>query len=272
MPTTTDDIFSVEAINDLIVEPVFATSVVLSSGLLRIDTTATEYHMPLITGGTAGWYDDLDVISEAGAVADELIVRPKKVATVQTVSNEAAADADAASIVGRAVVAALADRVDHAFFNGDGPKGPLGLPAVPFTVVDADPTTGIDPYVDAVAAVEESGAVPGVIFLNPADWADLSKVKSETGSAVPMLNSQPTFAATRSLLGIPVRVSQHVVVGTGWVLDPSRVCVVMRSPASVLVDRSVKFTSDAAVVRGVMRLEFAAPYGGAVAKIEVAGP
>jgi hypothetical protein len=55
----------------------------------------------------------------------------------------------------------LADRVDHAFFLGDAPKGPAGLPALTVTDVDGDPAAGIDAYVDAVAAVEDTGGTAG---------------------------------------------------------------------------------------------------------------
>jgi HK97 family phage major capsid protein len=268
---TSQDLFSVESVRALVIEPVFQASVALSSGLLRVETAATQYQMPTVSGGTAAWYGDLEPISEADVEADELVVTPKKVATLQTVSNEAADDADAASIVGRALVAALADRVDRSFFVGDGPKGPTGLPGITDAEpVDGDPTEGIDAYVDAVAAVESNGGAAGVIWLNPLDWAALSKVKAAADSAVPVLNSQPTLAGNRSLLGLPVRVSKHVVAGTGWVADPSRLAVVMRTDASVVVDRSAAFTKDGAVARAIMRLEFAAPYGGAVAKISVA--
>ena len=92
---TTATLFSIETVNSLIVEPVFATSVALSSGLSRLDTSSTEVYIPSVAGGSAGWYNELDPIGDAGITADETPVKPKKVGATQVVSNESAADANA---------------------------------------------------------------------------------------------------------------------------------------------------------------------------------
>jgi HK97 family phage major capsid protein len=74
----------------------------------------------------------------------------------------------------------------------------------------------------------------------------------------------------RSLFGVPVHTSKNVPANTAWVLDPSRVIVVERTPATVAVDKSIKFYEDATVLRATMRLEFAAPIPAVVCKIEPA--
>lgn len=269
MPITTADLWSVETVKSLVVEPVFATSVVLSSGLTRIATTESKINIPNVSGGTAAWHSDLDELTDAAVAADEIEVTPKKVGCIQLVSNESANDAAAAEIIGQALTGALADKVDHAFFVGDAPKGPAGLPGAGAAVVpvDASPTSGLDPYTDAIAAVENNGGTATIAFINPLDWAALSKVKETTTSAQPVLNAQPTQAGQRSILGLTVRTSKHVPTGTAYVLDASRVVVVERQPASVEVDTSSAFTRDGRNVRAIMRVEFAFPQAGMVAKI-----
>jgi hypothetical protein len=120
-PLTTADLFSTDTIRDLIGEPVFQTSIVLTSGLHRIDTSATTIYLPTVKGGTAGWYADLAPIADAGVDPGMLAVAPKKVAALEDVSNESAADTSAAHIIGNALVGALARQVDSASFVGAGP-------------------------------------------------------------------------------------------------------------------------------------------------------
>jgi hypothetical protein len=56
-------------------------------------------------------------LTDAAVEASEVAVTPRKIGCLQLVSNESVNDAAAAEIIGRALVAALADRVDHSFFS-----------------------------------------------------------------------------------------------------------------------------------------------------------
>lgn len=270
---TTADLFSHETVKSLVVEPVFQNSVALNSGLRRIDTSATTLYLPVVSGGNADWYGEVQEIGDAGVNADEIPVTPKKVAALQVVSNESADDAGAAAVIGDALVGALSRAVDESFFAGAGPTGPAGLPGITgVTPVTGDPTTDLDAYVDGIAAVELGGGRAGGIYVSPATWQSLAKVKSDATSSVPLLSPQVTQAATRSLFGVPVHVSAYVAASTAWILDTSRVFVVQRTPASVETDDSAYFTSDALAIRAIMRLEFAAPVPAVVAKVAPAGP
>ncbi len=270
MPLITNDLFSLETVNSLIVQPVFEQSVALASGLKRLSTSSTTVYIPVLNGGSAGWFPELTTISDAGIGADEVPVTPKKVAATQVVSNEAAGDANAAQMVGQALTNALAQSVDQAFFLGidtDGPAGLLGVTAMSKVTGDAD--TSLDLYIDAIAKVEEAGGTAGAIYVSPATWALLSKIKTGTGSAQPLLSPQNNLAGatTRSLFGVPVFTSRYVAGNTAWVLDPSRVIVVERTPSTVAVDTSIKFFEDASVLRATMRMEFIAPLPGVVCEI-----
>jgi HK97 family phage major capsid protein len=147
---------------------------------------------------------------------------------------------------------------------------PASLDAATVLVVDAVPTLGIDPYIDAMAQMESDGASPTVIFINPLDWAALAKVKESTGSNKPVLVSQsgPTLAATRSLNGLSVEVSSGVPQGTAYVVDGTRTTAVVRLDGTVEADRSVGFRNDLTLVRVVGRFGFAFLYPSAVARIK----
>lgn len=273
MPTTSTNLFSLETVNTLVVDPTFRLSVALSSGLTRINTSATRYYLPVVAGGSASWpAAELTELTDAGVTAAELEITPKRLATLQVVSNQAVEDADASAMLGRALVSALADEVDRAFFAGAGPSGPLGLPGVVgVETVDAVPSAGLDAFVDAAAAVEENGGQVGAIYVSPTTWAALSKIKTQSGSNAPVLSPQagPTQQTTRSLFGIPVYTSRHIGNAAAWVVDISRLAVVVRNDARVDVDKSARFTADGTAVRATLRLDFAAPYPQTIAKVSL---
>jgi HK97 family phage major capsid protein len=196
---------------------------------------------------------------------------PKKIATLQLMSNESLNDANAAEIVGRALVGALAS-VDAQFFVGGDADGPDGIETFyedGLEVVDASAAADLDVYVDAIAQIEDNGGTPSVIWMRGAAWAALSKLKQGTGSEMPVLNPQPTGSTTRSIHGVPVRVSQYVPEATAYVADAALVVVVHRTDPSVETDRSVAFTSDGTYIRCIERISWAIPAVGMVARVGV---
>lgn len=278
MPTTTANLYSLETVNQLVVEPLFATSVALSSGLTRVNTSATKYYIPVVSGGSASWPVELAEIADSGVNANELEVVPKRCAALQVVSNQSADDAGAAELLGRALVASLADQIDKGFFAGVA-NGPSGLPAVSgVTPITANPALNLDWVPDAIAAIEAQGGKAGAIYCSPATWAALSKLKTQSsGSNQPVLSPQagPTQGTSRSLFGVPVFTSRQIADSGGtptpgaWVIDTSRVVVVVRDDPSVEADKSAKFTADGTAVRAVVRLEFGFPYPSTIAKVHL---
>lgn len=268
-PPTTDSLFSIQTFRTLVVEPLFAQSRVLCSGLARLETDSTRVYLPVVTGGAVTWRDELEDLGDAGIVASELEVTPRKLAVAQIVSSESADDADAATILGSAMASAAAPAVDVAFFAGAAPKGPEGLTGVTLGAVDAAPTT-LDPYTDALTLVEAAGGTPTVIWRNPTTWGTLAKIKASTGSNQAVLTPQATRGAApaRTIAGVAVVVSNGCPDGEAHVADASRVVVVMRRDGRVEIDRWVKFLNDGVAVRLVMRVGFAVPYAtGTVVKI-----
>lgn len=139
MPITTADLFSYETVNRLVTEPLFQASVALAT-LTPLRTIATTVSIPTVALGTASFVTELTPLTDANVAAEMLPVTPKKVGAVQIVSRESATDAAAAPIIGRALVASLADTIDQAFFLGNaGAASPAGLPGFDYQEVDASP-------------------------------------------------------------------------------------------------------------------------------------
>ncbi len=126
----------------------------------------------------------------------------------------------------------LAGEVDEAFSSRKDANTPPALDTGTVLSVDAVPTTGIAPCIDAMAQMGADGATPTVILVHPLTGL-LAKVKEPTGSNKPVLvaRSGPTRAATRSLNGLPVEVSGGVPGGTAYVMGGTRTVALL--PVSV---------------------------------------
>ena len=177
---TTDSIFSATFYRSLVLEPLYQESVVLRA-LRRIEIATTTAYLPRVTGGSVSWVPEATEIPDSGALVDLVAVTPQKVAALAIVSNEAVGDANAASMLGEALGRAVAVKVDDAFFRGGGANGPAGLPGVAgIETVDANPSSGLDAWIDAVAAIESNGGRASVGFVFSDDVGRSGKVKEST--------------------------------------------------------------------------------------------
>jgi HK97 family phage major capsid protein len=265
--TTTAGLFSHETTTQLIVEPLFRTSVALRT-LTVIRTDSSEYWLPTVGLGSAAFVAELDPIADANLSASMVHVVPKKVGAIQTVSNEAAADANAANIIGQAIVSGLADETDKAFFLGvtDGPEGLPGIAGVEEVILD--PTEPLDAITDGITVIEANGGQASAIYMGPESWGDLSKLKVTDDSRQPVLSPQGGLdsAQPRSLFGLPVYVTRHLE-DEMWVLDKARTVAVVRLPFTAAVGAGTAFELDGVQVRATGRVEFASVYPATVAHL-----
>jgi HK97 family phage major capsid protein len=270
---TTGSLFSHQMFRELVLDPMFKASTTLTA-VRRIDTDSTVCYLPRVHPGSVAWTAEGAEIADSGLTADMIAVVPRKLAGLVVTSNESLEDANAAGILGQALALQLASAVDAAFFAAGGGLAPTGLAGVDgIPEVTAGTGNGLDDYAEAIGVLEAAGARPTVIFLSPGRWTSLLQTKAETGSLVPLLSGQvgPTGETQRSIFGVPVVVSHGVPDNdTAYVIDGSRVAVVVRRDGTVEADRSARFTSDSTVVRATLRLAFATPYATAVVRIAAA--
>ena len=247
-----------------------------------VTTQSNEFRIPTIDAEVAAaWYlENIDfTLSDAGFA--EEVVRPRKLAGLSKLSSELVNDStpDAAREVGLSVARSIATGTDAAFFGsapgtGTPPKG-LGAfadAAVTTVTTAAGVTTwaDLDPFTAAIFGVEAVGGSLTSFVANPADAEKLAKLKKQSGNIEPLLSPDATSPTTRRLAGLPLFTSSAVTVGTVYGLDISRVYTVMRSDATVEIDRSVYFGSDSVAVRGIARVAFGYPHAKSIARIKLA--
>lgn len=270
---TTANLWTAETTKRLLVVPLYARSHVLPY-LRSITTTATEYYLPRVEAGSAGWVAELAPIPPSGVQASEVLVRPKKCAAIETISNESRYDAGATDIIGQALVDSLVSTVDSAFVNGGGANGPTGLPGLTGTSsVDASPAT-FAAWADAISEIAVAGGQASVLFMSPMDWNSLVKMPATTGGNVPALapTTGPSGAPVSSLYGVPVSVVPALAAGTGWAIDGERTVVVERTPAKVDMNEGPTFDIDGLMVRATVRIEYASLYEATVCVVKDVTP
>ncbi|WP_109365549.1 phage major capsid protein, partial [Mycobacteroides abscessus] len=101
----------------------------------------------------------------------------------------------------------------------------------------------------------------------------LSKLKKQTGSNEPLLQPDPTLPTRRQILGVPLWSVPDTVIDTGviWAVDSSRLFVVVRQDADLVVDSSRYFESDRLGIRTTMRIGLGYPHEQAIVRIGADG-
>lgn len=237
----------------------------------RIMTKGNSWRIPIVSADpTAGWVAEGAEITPSDATLTEAVVTPKKIAGLTIVSNELVADTSptAAEVVGNGLARDVATRLDAAYFANTTTNGPSGIKSITTTVVSAGGSwTDVDPFTEAVYAVEGVGAGVNAWVANPADALLLASLKEGTDSNKGLLQPDATQPARRAIGGVPLYTSTAVTSGEVWGVPKDRVFVVVREDASIDVDRSVFFTSDRTAIKVTMRVGFAFPHPLAVVKV-----
>ncbi|GAB3122053.1 phage major capsid protein [Glaciibacter psychrotolerans] len=261
----------------LIIKPLERDSLALNVST-PIYTEAGTFRFPRITSDpSAAWTAENAEITVSEAAGDEVVVIPRKLAGLAVISNELAADTSPAAqdVIGRGLSRDIARKIDAAFFgtkpaNTTLQPGGLEYLAAAVTAIAADPAAGLDAYIDALAAAEDFGVSLSAFVVNPATASALAKLKTGTGSSLPLFGTGATNGIERNILGVPLLVSPSVVAGTAWGIPKDRVFSVIRNDVSVVVDKSAYFSTDQTGVRAVLRAAFGFVQPEAIIKIKAA--
>jgi HK97 family phage major capsid protein len=238
-----------------VLEHLTAQSVVLASGATRIDTPNRVVHVPRIkSDGTAEWFNELDTISTTEPGGDELVLTPKKIAALATLSDEVISDSSPSVLdaVGTAMTRAVALKADAGIIAGGGAKGPVGVYGQAGNhVVSASIT--IDALIEAAGDIAAVGGQATCAYLNPADHTKLMLEKD--ANKRPLLTPDYSSGASSTVYGLALYQTPAITVGTALVAAPEQIVVAVRQDASVAVSADVSFTQDASVARVIARLD-----------------
>lgn len=261
-----------------------ATSVALRSGIRVMRTDRDALHVPRIDSDpSAAWVAEAGTITPSDPGYTDLVATPRKLASLQTISNELIADSnpDVVSLLEMQVARSLALKFDLGVFEGSGTAPEIrGLKNVVGIVLDASlaaAPTNLDVFATAIATLETNNAQATAIVMHPRTWGTLSKLKMGTANNnMPLLMESAGSggqAVDRRIYGVPVHLSSQlsIVEGTvessAYVYDASQVVAVFRQDTRIELDRSRLFNTDQSELRAIMRADLVVPNPLAVVRI-----
>lgn len=236
-------------------------SVLLQMGATLVPVVGRQRHYPRsLTDGQAVWVAEGAPIPSSAPTGDDIVLTPKKLANVVTLSNEAIDDAAVGELdqVGQALTRAVATAVDAAAFSNAAatattPAGLLNyaIPAQTGGVAD------VDSFLSAIGTIEGVGGVPNAIVMNPADKTSLTLVKEAAGWERPLLQPDPTLGGRYSIGGAPIWSTSKMAATKSLICQASEVVVGIRRDISVAFSTDSAFTSDSTVARVTFRADWA---------------
>lgn len=251
-----------DQVANLLVQPLEAASVVLSSGV-RIFDTAGVLRIPKLTGSSAVGFiaEAQEIPSDHDTTFDELVLMPtdrKSLKTIERYTNELVRQ----SVIGidavlkNRLVKVVSDKLDTELLVGDGASagitGIVNQLGVQTGVLDV---TNADSLLDAIALASAAEVTPSRWFVNGQDFIELRKLKEATGSSKYLLESDVTAGPTYQLFGIPVTPTNKLAQGKAVLADTSQIAVArdLAPSITILTERYAEF--DQIGIRVVTRYD-----------------
>lgn len=231
-----------EQVSSLLLQPLEAQSIFLSSGV-RIFDTAEPLRIPkLVSSSEPAWVGEGELIPEHDVDFDEVRLMPtdrKSIKTLIRFTNELLRQSVIGldSVLKDRLVSDVSRKLDTAFLTGDGADGSvtgiINQPGVQTGTLDAsDP----DSLLDALALAHAAEVTPNRWFISGADFFTLRKLKDADGKY--LIVSDLTADAKYTLFGVPVTVSNKLPTGTAVLANMSEVAVARdTNPTVKLLDQ-----------------------------------
>lgn len=220
-----------------------------------IEGDSPALHVPYIaTQSTAQIVAEGDVIPEGGAAASEMIVYTRKVASIETITNEAKSSEQMTQMLTASLNTAVMDKANAVFLQnpkpGDSETSPTGL----FNLdnVNTGTLTGsLDAIVEGIAAISSKGGTPTSIIMNHGTWAKLLLLKYKDGR--PMIAPSVADSPTPMLYGLPVVLTKAAPDSKLLINDANEVISAVGS-VNLNGSEDAEFSKDKYMLRGTFRL------------------
>jgi HK97 family phage major capsid protein len=185
---------------------------------------------------------------------DEVVVKTKKISRLVSLSNEQFSQSGTASQVAQSVARDLVRKADASYLGDPGTGGaPMGLLHAPGLIDGAPVVNNLDALVDLVAQLEQNGANPSAIVVDPLTWAALRRLKVGGSNTNESLLGAGTNDAEPRLLSLPVLRSRFIPPASGLVVDPAAIAAAV-GPVRVAQSEHARFDEDAVVLRATWRI------------------
>lgn len=246
--TATNPELLAEQVSSLLVQPLEAASVVLSSGPQIFDTSGVLRIPRLVSGSTPTFVGEGGLIPDTAEVDfDEIRLMPtnrKSIKLILKYTNELVRQSVIGidSVLKTRLTTDVSNALDDALLAGTGASdsitGIINQTGVQTGELDV---TDPDSLLDAIALCHAEEVTPNRWFLSSADFIALRKIKDTTGKYV--LEADLTADTTYRLFGIPVTVTNKLAAGKAILVDMNQVAVArdVAPSITVLTERYAEF-------------------------------
>lgn len=257
--TTTASELIQEQVASLLVQPLEAASVVLSSGVRLFDSSEPLRIPTLESGFSPGFIGENELIPDGDASFGEITLMPsdrKSIKAMTKFSNELLRQSTVSldAVLKQRLVTDVSNALDAALLTGDGAsKSITGFVNQPnATQASFDPSDP-DTFLDALAIAHAAEVEPNRWFMSGADFFQLRKVKDSDGHYI--VQSDVTAGARYSLFGLPVTVTNKLPAGTAVLANTGEIAVVrdLAPSVTILSERYAEFDQQA--IRVVTRYD-----------------
>ena len=253
--TNTADAFTPEAYGALVDLAVKAKSVAAKTATVVATNKVTINFPKWIADPAVGWYTENSEITETDPTTGEVSVTPYKTAGLTRISRELRDDSSpaVANLVGSGLANQITRSLDAAYLGDTGANRPNGLLSIDYTSVAVENLgwLNLDPFISARFAASAAGSELTSWIVSPTTAENLSQVRVEAGSNLPLLEFVEDGLR---VVGLPVLVSDQVDAGTvAWGIPREHVVAVLRQGTEVVASADAAFAHDAILIRGVAR-------------------
>lgn len=246
-----------EEVQQLLLEPLLAQSVVLTAGptVIRSDG-GTPVRLPKINAWNPSdyWRAENTQIAETDPTYEEIVLLAstlKSIKVLHRVSNELVRHGvvEVSQALSDALVRRVALALDLAFLRGDG-GSPSGTQPVGIFLTTGRQTIAsvgspvVDDLFDAerIALTANANAETLAWFMAPRDFATLRKQREGAGTGQYLLQPNPTEAGRYQLLGHPVYTSTQLPTNLGAGTNESQIALVPMDQIVVAIDQEPTIT------------------------------
>lgn len=264
-----------EQVAQLLVQPLEAASVVLSSGVQIFDTASPLRIPKLTSGATVGFVGESELIPEADVDFGEVQLMPssrKSLKTLIRFSNELLRQSVLGldAVLKSRLVLDVSNKLDTALLTSTGASnsitGLVNQAGVQTGVLDV---TDADSLLDAIALASAAEVTPNHWFINGQDFIALRKLKDKQDRY--LLESDITKDATYRLHGIPVTVTNKLPEGQAVLADTSQIAVARDIAPSVTMLSERYADYDEQAIRVVTRYDLGLLHPEGVIVLQPAG-
>lgn len=232
-------------------------SVLLRAGARVVPVRGRIIHIPrTLTDGTAAWTAEGAEIPSSAPTGDQLVLTPKKLANVVSLSRESIEDAPINELdaVGNALTRSVAAAIDARAFSAAVATvlEPAGLRSYAIPGLAGGVT--IDNIIRAAGMVESYGAITRAAFVNPADITTLRLAKDSGGR--PLLQPDLQSGGAERIAGATLFPTPALAVGNAIVGDVGQIVIGVRRDIEVAFSGDAKFTADSVAARVTARADW----------------